>query len=247
MGKPELVFVAGGSSDIGLALIGRLLDAAPETKVLAHHHSTAAPLAALQARYGERLQTIAADFASPEAVTLMAGQVIERFGLPTQVVYLPGLKLRYERFAKFDLAHFDADMTVQLRSAVALLKTLAPKMARLERARLVFVLSSVTRGAAPKFMSMYSVVKFAQLGLMRALAAEYAATPLTVNAVSPSMVATRFLDDLPEVAKEMAAAAAPGGRLATPDEVASAIEFLLSPAADSMNGVELPVAGGSAG
>jgi 3-oxoacyl-[acyl-carrier protein] reductase len=241
MSQPELIFVAGGSSDIGAALIERLLDASPDARIVAHHHATEAPLLRLRERAGNRLQTIAADFSSTDAVARMSDQLIARFGLPTQLVYLPGLKLRYERFAKFDLAHFDRDMTVQLRSAVALLRKLAPKMSKLARARIVFVLSSVTHGIPPKFMSMYSIVKYAQLGLMRSLASEYGSTGLTVNAVCPSMVQTRFLDDIPDVARQMAAAAAPAGRLATPQEVAAAIEFLLSPAADSMSGVQLPV------
>jgi 3-oxoacyl-[acyl-carrier protein] reductase len=114
------------------------------------------------------------------------------------------------------------------------------------RAKVVFVLSSVTVGAPPKFMSMYTIVKHAQLGLVRALAAEYAATPLTINAVSPSMVETRFLDDIPGLAKEKAAQASPRGRIATTDDVVGAIAFLLAPASDFMTGVNLPVTGGSA-
>jgi 3-oxoacyl-[acyl-carrier protein] reductase len=241
MSQPELVFVAGGSSDIGVALIERLLEASSDVRVVAHHHATEAPLTRLRGRFGDRLQTIGADFSSTDAVAHMAEQLVARFGLPTQLVYLPGLKLRYERFSKFDLAHFDRDMTVQLRSAVVLLKQLAPKMSKLARARIVFVLSSVTRGIPPKFMSMYSIVKHAQLGLMRSLASEYEASGLTVNAVCPSMVQTRFLDDIPDVARQMAAAAAPSGRLATPQEVAGAIELLLSSAAGGSSAAEVPV------
>jgi 3-oxoacyl-[acyl-carrier protein] reductase len=136
-------------------------------------------------------------------------------------------------------------MDVQVRSAVLLLRRFLPKMAKLPRARVVFVLSSVTRGMPPKFVSMYAVVKHAQLGLMKALASEYAATGLTVNAVSPSMVTTRYLDQLPEVAVQMAAAASPRGRNATPEEVVGAIAFLLSAEADYINGAEIPVTAGS--
>ena len=241
----ELIFVAGGSSDIGIALIERLL-ASTNAKIIAHHHASAARLEALKQGAGDRLQTVTADFSSTDSVAQMADQMVERFGLPSQIVYLPGAKLRYERFAKFDLGHFERDMTIQLKSAIALLKPLAPKMSKLPRAKIVFVLSSVTHGVPPKFMSMYSIVKHAQVGLMRSLASEYASTGLSVNAVSPSMVKTRFLDDIPDVVKEMGAAAAPRGRLATPEEVAGVIQFLLSTDSDAMTGIELPVSGGSA-
>ena len=94
-------------------------------------------------------------------------------------------------------------------------------------------------------MSMYSIVKQAQLGLMRSLAAEYAGTSVNVNAVSPGMIETRFLDELPGMIKEATAAAAPSRRIAQPSDVIAAIEFLLSPKAAYITGIELPVTGGS--
>ena len=81
---------------------------------------------------------------------------------------------------------------------------------------------------------------------MRATAAEYAGTNLTINAISPSMIETRFLGDIAEVAVQMSAAANPHGRNATPQDILGAIEFLLSPASDYMTGVDLPLTAGSA-
>jgi 3-oxoacyl-[acyl-carrier protein] reductase len=234
----ELILVAGASSDLGVALIERLL-ATTDARVLAHHHAGAGRIVE-----SPRVQPVAADFSSIASVEQMAATLLEQHGVPDGVVYLPGAKLRYERFPKFDMAHFDRDFDIQVRAAVALFRRLLPPMAKKPRAKIVFLLSSVTRGAPPKFMSMYTVVKHAQLGLMRALASEYAATGVTVNAVSPSMIETRFLDEIPGIAKEMAAAAAARGRLATPADVVGAIQFLLSPDSDFVTGIELPVTGG---
>jgi 3-oxoacyl-[acyl-carrier protein] reductase len=215
-------------------------------RIVAHHHGGLERLAAVKDVDPDgRVLPMMADFSSLASVEELAASVLGTHGVPDKLVYLPGLKLRYERFSKFDLAHFDRDMTVQVRSASALLRRLVPQMAKKPRAKVVFVLSTVTRGAPPKFMSMYTIVKHAQLGLVRALASEYAGTGLNVNAVSPSMVETRFLDDIPGLAKEMAAQASPRGRIATPGDVVGAIEFLLSPSSDFMTGVEVPVTGGS--
>jgi len=241
MSRPDLVFVAGASSDLGVALVRRLLQSG-DASIVAHYHSSAERIEQLGAR--DRIQPVSADFESVESVERMVEQLDGR--VPNQVVYLPALKLRYERFSKFNLDHFDRDMNVQVRSAVALFKRLLPKMAELPRAKVVFVLSSVTGRVPPKFMSMYTVVKHAQLGLMRALASEYASSRITINAVSPGMIETRFLDEIPAIAKEMSAAAAPRGRIATTGDVVGAIEFLLSPASDFVSGIELPVTGGGA-
>ena len=136
-------------------------------------------------------------------------------------------------------------MAIQVESIVILLKRFAPKMSKLDSARLVFVTSSVTHGMPPKFMSMYTVTKFAQLGLMRAAAAEYGSSNLTVNSVSPSMIETQFVEDIGDVAVRMSAAANPKGRNATPDDVVGAIEFLLSSDARYINGIDIPITAGA--
>jgi 3-oxoacyl-[acyl-carrier protein] reductase len=238
----DVLLLTGASSDLGLALVRRLLARPEPPLVLAHVSSGGERVQALRDElHTDLLQTVQADFTSADAVAAMADRIAAEHGAPSQVVHLPGLKLRYERFPKFDWDHFQRDLAVQLQSAIVLLQRFLPKMAKMPRARVVFVLSSVTRGLPPKFMSMYTIVKHAQLGLMKALAAEYAGTGVTVNAVSPSMVATRFLESLPEVAVQMAASSSPRGRHATPDEVVGAIAFLLSPEADYVSGAELPV------
>jgi len=241
----DALLIAGASSDIGIALIRRIASRPNPPTILAHCHSGSARLQELAAAPGSNLRLLPADFESETAVESLAETVLRDFGAPVGLVYLPGLPLRYERFHKLDLARLDRDLSVQLRAALVLLRRLCPAMGKLPSARLVFVLSSVTRGVAPKHMSAYSVVKHAQLGLMRALASEYAATPLRVNAVTPSMTDTRYLAEIPELARQMAAAANPLGRNAQPDEVAAAIEFLLSPDSGFITGIELPVCGGS--
>jgi len=74
---------------------------------------------------------------------------------------------------------------------------------------------------------------------------DLAATGLTVNAVSPSTIETQFVEEIGDVAVRMSAAANPRGRNAQPGDVIGAIEFLLSPAAAYMTGVDIAVTGGS--
>jgi NAD(P)-dependent dehydrogenase (short-subunit alcohol dehydrogenase family) len=241
----EIVLVTGASSDIGIALIRKLLHAPDPPLILAHSFRGGARIDALQAEFGDRVVPFVADFAKSESVIAMTGEIAAAYGTPTAIVHLPALRLTYERFTKLKPEHMQADLAVQVVSAVLVLQRFLPKMAKLPRARVVFVLSSVTHGMPPKFLSLYTMVKYAQLGLMRALAAEYAATPVRINAISPSMVQTQFLGDLPQVAVEMSAAANPLGRNAAPDDLVGALTFLLSPAADYITGVDIPIAAGS--
>ena len=243
-GEPaDLILVTGASSDIGLALV-RLLLQGTSSRVVAHGFNGTEKFASLAAEFGNRIVPQQADLSTPEGMNAFV-QSVAAHGVPASIVHLPALKLRYDRFTRMKWENFEADMAVQVRSAVVLLQHFLPKMTKLPRARVVFVLSSVVHGVPPKFMAQYSIVKYAQLGLMRALAAEYAATPVRINAVSPSMVETQFLSELSELAVQGAAAANPLGRNAKPEDVIGAIQFLLSPAADYISGVALPIAAGT--
>lgn len=246
MSSRSPVFVTGASSDLGVALVRKIAARPDPPKIVAHCRQGRDRLLLLAEDIGEdRIAIEEADFTSESAVIALAERSIATHGAPSELVHLPALPLVYERFPKFDWARFQTDMDVQVKSAVLLLQRFLPRMTRMPRAKVVFVLSSVTRGLPPKFLSMYSICKHAQLGLMKALASEYAGTSVTVNAVSPSMIETRFLAAIPEVAVQMAAAASPKKRNATPEDVVGAIEFLLSEASDFMTGAELPVTAGS--
>jgi 3-oxoacyl-[acyl-carrier protein] reductase len=237
--------ITGASSDIGVALIKRLLLSSDTTSVLAHYHQSREGLQVIQRQFAQRMTLIQADFSQRTSVQEMAERITLHPVAIDRIVHLPALRLRMERFSKLSYTRLQEDLAVQVESILLLLQTLLPRMAALERAKVVFVLSSVVHGMPPKFMSLYTIVKYAQLGLMRALASEYAATSINVNAVSPSMVETRFLADIASVAVKMSAAGNPKRRNATTDDVISVIEFLLSSGSDYMTGVDIPVTAGS--
>ncbi len=95
----------------------------------------------------------------------------------------------------------------------------------------------------------YGVAKAGVNSLTRTMAVELAPRQIRVNAVSPGPVPTEVFmeffgasdDDLPGMAKEWGI---PLGRLGTPDDVATAVVFLASPAASWITGQILTVNGG---
>lgn len=99
------------------------------------------------------------------------------------------------------------------------------------------------QGGGRSIQPFYPAAKAAIAGYTRYLATRYAGAP-RANAVAPGLVITPrtipFLD-MPVIAET--AARIPMGRLGFPEEIASAVLFLLSPAAAYINGVLLPVDG----
>src|SRR5579863_5928273 len=159
----ETTLITGASSDIGCAIARSLLSRPDGPLVLAHSFASGEKLRLLQAEFGNRLQLLESDFSKRSSVEAMAEQIANEHGVPTQIIHLPALPLTYERFTKFKWDRFETDMAIQVESAVILLQRFLPKMAKLPRARVLFVLSSVVHGVPPKFMSMYTMVKYTQL------------------------------------------------------------------------------------
>jgi NAD(P)-dependent dehydrogenase (short-subunit alcohol dehydrogenase family) len=92
----------------------------------------------------------------------------------------------------------------------------------------------------------YHSAKGALVNFTRALACEWAASGVRVNAVAPTFARTRLIDPLlaDEALTRRLIADTPMRRFAEPEEVAAAILFLSSDAASMITGVTLPVDGG---
>lgn len=110
-------------------------------------------------------------------------------------------------------------------------------------------MSSVLAHATNRGMAAYSAAKAAVIGMTRAMALDGAPHNIRVNAILPGSIDTPLMwegyaaDELPRIAYE-AAAAVPLGRVAPPEEVASAVLFLASPASSLITGATLVADGG---
>lgn len=143
-------------------------------------------------------------------------------------------------------------ITANLAPAVVGCTTAVRRFLRAETTgAIVNITSHQAQRAVPGALP-YSTAKAAIEGLTRALAVEYGARNIRVNAVAPGSVATEryaeFLASLdPSVAERVERQMAdlhPIGRVATTAEVAAAVVYLLSADASFVNGAVLPVDGG---
>ena len=97
----------------------------------------------------------------------------------------------------------------------------------------------------------YGASKGAVHQITKMAAIAFAPHGVRVNAVAPGHIETGFMDDFLPPAGEVRDSVLDGiqhshpiGRSPTPDEIATAIVFLLSPAAGTITGVILPIDGG---
>jgi len=90
----------------------------------------------------------------------------------------------------------------------------------------------------------YAASKAGLVAMTRSLSKEVASRGITVNCVSPGLIDTDFIADLPDKLRKEYLAAIPLKRFGTPDEVAASVLFLASRDADYITGSVLSVDGG---
>ena len=238
----KVLLVTGASSDMAIAMIREIYS--DYQTIWAHYRSSNKLLENLHKEIGDRIIPIQCDFGSVESIQSMI-QVIDDSGLiPNQVVHFAAPKTFNCQFHKCKWEDYQKGIDTSLRSITILLEHYIPNMRKAHYGRIVFLLTSYLIGVPPKFQSPYITVKYALHGLMRNLAAEYADKGITVNGVSPDMVETKFLDDIPNLIIKQNAEKSPLKRNLIPKDVIPAIKYLLSDEAEAVTGTIMGITGG---
>jgi NAD(P)-dependent dehydrogenase (short-subunit alcohol dehydrogenase family) len=126
-------------------------------------------------------------------------------------------------------------------AASRIANVLLPAMADARNGRAVLIGSRVARGSPGR--SQYAATKAALVAMARSWAMELAPSGVTVNVVSPAATRTAMLED--PARKSVTPQLPPIGRMIEPEEIASLVAYLLSPAAAAITGQQINVCGGS--
>ncbi|RIL73205.1 SDR family oxidoreductase [Staphylococcus devriesei] len=107
----------------------------------------------------------------------------------------------------------------------------------------IIVISSIWGETGASMETIYSTMKSAQIGFVKALSQELAMTSVTVNAVAPGFVSGRMAHEFNEEEQEAILNELPQQRMVTPDEVAHTCAYLWHPLAKSITGTVQKVNG----
>lgn len=227
--------VTGASSGIGEAVAHQLLDGG----------RTVITLQRRPPRFRhERLLFHAVDLADAGAARRIAGEVAAghavRYLVNNAGVNRPGT---LEQTTVEDL---DYAMAVNVRAAMVLTQAFAPGMRAAGFGRIVNISSRAAMGKTGR--TAYSAAKAGLIGMTRTLCLELAASGITVNAIAPGPVATELFDrghPLGGEKRQRVIDGIPVKRVGTPEDVARAVVFLLSPDSGYITGQTLFVCGGT--
>lgn len=158
------------------------------------------------------------------------------------LIFTPGQAL-FELIQDTHLNTVDRQYNLNIRSLVAFIQALLPKLRRSDCASII-VVSSVWGTYGASMESIYSAFKGAQETLVKSLAKELAPSGISVNAVAPGVVRGKMTLKLSDEDIKYMLEDLPQGRLIEAEEVADLTAFLASNKARSITGEVLKINGG---
>ena len=191
---------------------------------------------------GGEAEVFGADVADPAACQQLVKDVTASLGGLEVLVNNAGIT-RDTLALRMKAEDWQSVLDTNLSAAFHLSKAALRGMLRGNAGRIVNISSIVgIRGNVGQ--ANYVAAKAGLIGLTKALAREYGARNVTVNAVAPGFIESDMTDALPEELRQAYLNEIPAGRFGRPEDVAAAVAFLVSEEAGYINGQTLPVDGG---
>ncbi|WP_138989880.1 SDR family NAD(P)-dependent oxidoreductase [Larkinella sp. C7] len=244
--RGQVAIVTGGADGLGKA-IARRLGAEGASLALFDRNAvlleqTAEELTAL----GVVVRTYTVDISQEEQVKQAVAQTVADFGQLDVVVHSAGIVgPTSTNITSYTSADFEKLLAVNLFGSFLITKYTVGHMASRQYGRILLIASIAGKEGNPGMVG-YSVSKAGVIGLVKAIAKEYATAGITVNGLAPAVIRTAMnADTAPEQLAYMTAKI-PMGRLGETDEVAAMACFIVSPENSFSTGFIYDISGGRA-
>ena len=242
----QVGIVTGSANGIGRELAIGLAEAGADIVIadLPVQRANAEDTARNVQRLGRQALTLDLDVTSLHSIEAVVETTVREFGKLDFLVNNAGTNIR-KPVLEYSEAEWEAIVSVNLKGAFFCSQAAGRQMREQKRGKIVNIASQLA-AVAMEGRSIYAISKAGVAHMTKAFALELAPHGITVNSVGPTFVSTpmttsMFTDpdfiaeNLPKV---------PSDRFGTPADVLGAVRFLLSPAADLVNGHLLLVDGG---
>jgi 3-oxoacyl-[acyl-carrier protein] reductase len=240
------ILVTGGSRGLGLAIARKLAGAGYQVIAVARKKNKETTEAITQIESGQgpgALHFMSFDLGKINEIPVLLRGLRKEFGPLFGLVNNAALGTD-GALALMHNAKIEQLVRINTLSPLVLTKYVVRGMMADGAGRIVNI-ASIIGFTGYSGLSAYAATKASMLGFTRSLAREVGRMGITVNAVAPGFLATEMTDALADEQRQRIARRSALRRLAEVEDVANAVEFLLSPKARNITGTVLTVDAGA--
>ncbi len=234
--------VTGASRGIGKACVRALAAAGCRIVLAARSVDKLEEIASSLRGSGREAFAIQVDLSETESIASGISKALKEFGRIDILVNNAGIT-KDGLAVRMKQADWELVLQTNLSGSFYAIQQVLPGMMRERWGRVVNV-SSVVGEMGNAGQANYAASKAGMIGLTKSLAKELGSRNITVNAVAPGFVETDMTEGLSAEMKQKMLEQTPLKRMGTPEDIASAIKFLVSDDASFITGHVLDVNGG---
>lgn len=243
----RVAVITGASRGIGLAIAKRLGERGMHVIVVSKYEQVHESASQLRAQ-GISVEALLGDTSDETSIRLLVARIDSTHQRCDVLVNNAGISPKHNgrkrETVETPLSEWNLVLRTNLTGAFQMCRECVPLMQRNRWGRVVSISSLAGRTGSLYPASVYAATKAGLIGFSRVLAGQVGGSGITVNCVAAGKIATPMALEWGQGHSDDYAARVPLGRLGLPEDVADAVEFLVSEDAGFITGATIDVNGG---